>query len=418
MSAQFRQNPQQVVQIEVEPRDGDDRQRLQSPGTQVPLDRMTSREERNQRMHVRRIFDKYDENRDGYLSKKELKRLIKENPGQCQDLPKGITKEILKYADTDNDGQLDFEEFYKLSQEHKWLIKDWCVKYCRYIVPRRDGAIHDETGYGYHVDHVEVDGAYENQMKFFPPPLTMVIFSIVEVIFFIVDIIYLDDYKDGDIKNVGTSVNGPMATKLIYNPRKREEAWRFMTYMFVHVGVMHILMNLIVQLFLGTALELVHCWWRVALVYLSGVVAGSMGTSIANPRIYLAGASGGVYALITAHIATIIMNWSEMEYAFIQLFVFVVFCGTDIGFSVYRHLNDPFDRVGYMAHLCGGIAGLLVGIGVLRNLNVRPFEKKLWWFAVTVFSALMISGILFHIFNPEYFLMEKLTQKTSESMFP
>lgn len=47
-----------------------------------------------------------------------------------------------------------------------------------------------------------------------------------------------------------------MATMFIYNPRKREEAWRFVTYMFVHVGVMHILMNLIVQLFLGTALEL------------------------------------------------------------------------------------------------------------------------------------------------------------------
>lgn len=45
----------------------------------------------------------------------------------------------------------------------------------------------------------------------------------------------------------------------------------------------------------------------MALVYLAGVAAGSMGTSLVNPRIYLAGASGGVYALITAHIATIIM---------------------------------------------------------------------------------------------------------------
>jgi membrane associated rhomboid family serine protease len=98
-----------------------------------------------------------------------------------------------------------------------------------------------------------------------------------------------------------------MATLFIYNPWRRQEAWRFITYMFVHVGVMHILMNLIVQIFLGVALELVHCWWRVLLVYLAGVFAGSMGTSLSNPFIYLAGASGGVYALITAHIATIIM---------------------------------------------------------------------------------------------------------------
>ena len=34
-----------------------------------------------------------------------------------------------------------------------------------------------------------LDGAYENQMRFFPPPLTMVIFSIIEVAFFVTDII-------------------------------------------------------------------------------------------------------------------------------------------------------------------------------------------------------------------------------------
>ena len=43
------------------------------------------------------------------------------------------------------------------------------------------------------------------------------------------------------------------------------------------------------------------------------IFKGSMGTSIANPRIFLAGASGGVYALITAHIATIILNWVSGE---------------------------------------------------------------------------------------------------------
>jgi rhomboid-related protein 1/2/3 len=155
----------------------------------------------------------------------------------------------------------------------------------------------------------------------------------------------------------------------------------------------------------------------VALVYLSGVLAGSMGTSIASPNIYLAGASGGVYALITAHIATIIMNWKEMEYAIIQLFVFVVFCTTDIGFSIYRHLTDENDKVGYVAHLCGGIAGLLVGIGVLRNLNERPFEKKLWWFAVTTYMALMITGICIHIFNPDHFL-SAYRGPTSKSGFP
>lgn len=58
---------------------------------------------------------------------------------------------------------------------------------------------------------------------------------------------------------------------------------------------------------LGIPLEMVHRWWRVLLVYLAGVVAGSLGTSVSDPAIYLAGASGGVYAVMAAHLASIIM---------------------------------------------------------------------------------------------------------------
>lgn len=69
----------------------------------------------------------------------------------------------------------------------------------------------------------------------------------------------------------------------------------------------HLAVNLLVQILLGTPLEMVHRWWRVLWIYLAGVIAGSLGTSIFDPTVRLAGASGGVYSLITAHIATIIM---------------------------------------------------------------------------------------------------------------
>lgn len=70
---------------------------------------------------------------------------------------------------------------------------------------------------------------------------------------------------------------------------------------------MHLVVNLAVQLMLGIPLEMVHRWWRVLIIYFTGVFAGSLLTSVTDPFVKLAGASGGVYALITAHIATIIM---------------------------------------------------------------------------------------------------------------
>ena len=163
-------------------------------------------------------------------------------------------------------------------------------------------------------------------------------------------------------------------------------------------------MNWIVQLLLGIPLELVHSWWRVSLIYLSGVLAGSMGSSLASPNIFLAGASGGVYALITAHIATIIMNWKEMKHAILLLAFFVLYVTSDLVLSTYQHFSKTDNHVGYMAHLSGGIAGLLVGIGVLRNLKVHSWEKTLWWMSVTLYLILMGGGICYHIFRPEYFL--------------
>jgi rhomboid-related protein 1/2/3 len=52
---------------------------------------------------------------------------------------------------------------------------------------------------------------------------------------------------------------------------------------------------------------MVHRWWRVLIIYFAGVAAGSLGTSVVDPYTRLAGASGGVYAILLAHIATIIM---------------------------------------------------------------------------------------------------------------
>lgn len=176
--------------------------------------------------------------------------------------------------------------------------------------------------------------------------------------------------------------------------------------MFVHIGIWHLVANLVAQICLGFFLELVHCWWRVAIVYVAGVVAGSVGMSLATPNVFLAGASGGVYALITAHISTIIMNWREMRYAVVQLFVFLVYIASDAVSVALSQLTGQKDQTSHMTHFCGAIAGLLVGLGVLRNLQVETWERVLWWVAVTTFSLLMIAGICVHIILPSHFQLQ------------
>ena len=69
----------------------------------------------------------------------------------------------------------------------------------------------------------------------------------------------------------------------------RSQCWRFISYMFVHLSYSHVLVNLSVQIFVGIPLEMSHGSLRVGFLYLAGVFAGSLTSSLAEPRINLAG---------------------------------------------------------------------------------------------------------------------------------
>ena len=77
---------------------------------------------------------------------------------------------------------------------------------------------------------------------------------------------------------------------------------------------------LTVQLLLGLPLEIVHGPLRISVIYMAGALSGSLLTSITDPEQFLAGASGGVYALMLAHLPTLIMNWRDMK-TFFEWFV-------------------------------------------------------------------------------------------------
>ncbi|XP_018315160.1 protein rhomboid isoform X2 [Mycetomoellerius zeteki] len=412
--------------------------------------------------HWKAIFEKYDLDGDGKISLQELKAMIR-GPEFSKDIPAGVVRTIMHKADLDDSGYLEYPEFIAMihRKDMQGIFGHIVQRYVQCVIPQRPCRTLRQTSVGsryypqrqfstvmqaspapvikyrsgsplrkiatfgvldssravvierspsarfnalqqqtstitesslYSSDYP--DGLYEEEYSCRPPAIAMIIISIIEIILFIYDV----------IKHKSLSVEGPAATLFIYNPHKRYQAWRYLTYMFVHVGVFHLVVNLLVQIMLGIPLEMVHKWWRVLIIYIAGVLAGSLGTSVSDPTVYLAGASGGVYALITAHVATIIMNWSQMEFAVLQLLVFLVITSVDVGQAVYnRYVLDTNDQIGYVAHLAGAIAGLLVGINILRNLEVQTWEKVIWWASIVTFTGLMTTAILWNILYPSYY---------------
>ena len=98
------------------------------------------------------------------------------------------------------------------------------------------------------------------------------------------------------------------------------------------------------------------------LIYLTGVMAGSLTVAVADPSVFLAGASGGVYALITAHLANVIFNWQEMEFPAVRLLGFILIAGVDTGVAVY-----------YRSERRDYIAGFLY---FMKTASILGFEDK------------------------------------------
>lgn len=100
----------------------------------------------------------------------------------------------------------------------------------------------------------------------------------------------------------------------------------------------HLWSNVIFQLILGVLLEIVHNWKRVAIIYLSSILGGSLFITILDPQVYAVGASAGVYGLLFSHLSTIIINWNEMDRKCCRLFWLLFYIIFDIGFSLYFEL--------------------------------------------------------------------------------
>lgn len=69
--------------------------------------------------------------------------------------------------------------------------------------------------------------------------------------------------------------------------------------------------------------------------------------------------------------------------------------------------------VSYVAHLTGALAGLTIGLLVLKNFEQRLHEQLLWWVALGVYAACTIFAVLFNVMNPTPEIVEDLGEEVN-----
>ena len=178
------------------------------------------------------------------------------------------------------------------------------------------------------------------------------------------------------------------------------------------------------QLLVGLSLEMSNSWWRVGLVYVLGVTAGSLASSILSPGAFLAGASGGV------------LNWKEDSLIIRQrlrkrkatsptfgkivrigrILVVGGILSVDVVTAICTKLSGEVNTTSYTAHISGLVMGVLVGVVILKNRKVQFWEQWLKGTCCVLAAIFLFSMIVINIFMQSIFIPADY-QETECSMY-
>ncbi|ORX76910.1 rhomboid-domain-containing protein [Anaeromyces robustus] len=142
--------------------------------------------------------------------------------------------------------------------------------------------------------------------------------------------------------------------------------FRFFTAIFLHGGIIHLILNLIFQIRTGVQMEKDFGTWRIMIIYLAsgifGFVFGGPYAGVSNS----VGCSGSLYGLLACLLLDLIENWKIIVKPKKDLIKLIIVIIISLGFGLIPNI-DNFSHVG------GFITGILTGLIFMPSII---FSKK------------------------------------------
>lgn len=149
-------------------------------------------------------------------------------------------------------------------------------------------------------------------------------------------------------------------------PDSQENAnqwYRFITPIFLHAGVIHIVLVLIFQLWLGMNLERRFGWLCIGMIYLVSGIGGYLISGIFDPETQSVGASGALMGLLGVKYVDLFLSWSHQYQSPCKTLFSLILDTALILFIGTTPYVDNFSHVGGLA------------IGIIAALIIIPYIK-------------------------------------------
>ncbi|OPL09267.1 MAG: hypothetical protein AVO33_07325 [delta proteobacterium ML8_F1] len=146
------------------------------------------------------------------------------------------------------------------------------------------------------------------------------------------------------------------------------ELFRLVTPMFLHVTFYHLLFNTFALYIIGNQIEALLGKKKFLFLYFGSGILATMGSFITNNYVS-AGASGGIFGLLGAHIFLFLYNKETYRRFFGNDFLFLIAINIFYGF-----VNPNIDNAG---HLFGLLGGILISFLIGRKIPSFKINQKL-----------------------------------------
>lgn len=174
-----------------------------------------------------------------------------------------------------------------------------------------------------------------------------------------------------------------------YNPAiiEQGEWWRIISSMFLHIGFLHLLMNMLAVYYLGTLVERIYGSFRFLCIYFLAGIGGGIASFAFSPSI-AAGASGALFGLFGALLFFGLHNRK----------IFFQTMGTNvlvlIGINIVFGLFVP--QIDNGAHLGGLVAGFIASGIVHLPKRKETFKQMI---AIVLYCIIAYGLIQFGYYN-------------------
>ncbi|MFK8197753.1 rhomboid family intramembrane serine protease [Tuanshanicoccus lijuaniae] len=166
--------------------------------------------------------------------------------------------------------------------------------------------------------------------------------------------------------------------------------WRLFTAGFIHIGIEHLLMNLLSLYFVGMELERITGHWRFLCIYLLSIVGGNtLSFALSSSSVVSAGASTGIFGLFAAYVV-LAKLYPLSSYLQERGKTFSMLIIANIVLNLFSGTIDMWGHIG--GAVFGALATLMIGIPKSGKQNLVR-RLQIITVVIILFVLLIFIGI-------------------------